>query len=74
MISALSSRNVSKCQFLTGKNIIPEKYLLEHAAIKGLKYIPIEKELKKQTSVVEKEHQGLNKLFQSHKKEEEAVK
>ena len=42
---------------------LPEKYLLEHAAIKGLKYIPIEIELKKQTSVVEKEHQGLNKLF-----------
>ena len=26
-ISALSSRNVSKCKFLTGKDVLPEKKL-----------------------------------------------
>ena len=31
-ISALSSGNVSKYEFLTGKNILPEKDLLEKAA------------------------------------------
>ena len=30
--SALSSGNVSKCEFLTGKDVLPEKYLLEKAA------------------------------------------
>ena len=31
-ISALASGNVSKYQFLTTKDILPEKYLLEKAA------------------------------------------
>ena len=31
-ISSLSSGNVSKYEFLTGKNILPEKDLLEKAA------------------------------------------
>ena len=31
-ISALSSRNVSKYEFLTGKVIVPEKDLLEKSA------------------------------------------
>ena len=31
-ISALASGNVSKFQFLTTKDILPEKYLLEKAA------------------------------------------
>ena len=31
-ISALSSRNASKYEFLTGKNVLPEKDLLEKAA------------------------------------------
>ena len=31
-ICALSSGNVSKCEFLTGKDFLPEKHLLEKAA------------------------------------------
>ena len=60
---------------MTGKDVYPKKYLLEkNAAINGLKYIAIEKELKKQTSVLEKQYQELIKLFKSHKKEEKPVK
>ena len=33
-ISALSSGNVSKYEFLTGKDVLPEKDLLEKAVIK----------------------------------------
>ena len=32
MMSALSSGNVSKYKFLTGKDVLPEKDLLEKAA------------------------------------------
>ena len=54
-ISALSSENVSRYGFLTGKNVLPEKDLLEKtAATKRFKYSLLGKELKKQTSVVEK--------------------
>ena len=31
-ISALSSRNVSKYEFLTGKDVLPEKGMFERAA------------------------------------------
>ena len=49
-ISALSSGNVGKCEFLTGEDILPEKELLQKAAtIKRLKYSPLGSELKKQT-------------------------
>ena len=54
---------------------LPKKLLArKNAAINGLKYIAIEKELKKQTSVLEKQYQELIKLFKSHKKEEKPVK
>ena len=54
-ISALSSVNVSKYEFLTGKDVLPEKDLQEKAtAIKRFEYSPLGKELKKQTSVAEK--------------------
>ena len=33
-ISALSSRNVNKCEFLTGKDVLPEKDLIEKAETK----------------------------------------
>ena len=52
-IFALSSENVTKWEFLTGKNVLPEKVLLEKAAmIKRFKYYLLKKELKKQTSIV----------------------
>ena len=38
-ISALSSRNVSKYEFLTGKDVLPEKDLLEKAATLKIFYI-----------------------------------
>ena len=68
-ISAWSSGNVSKYECLTGKDVLPEKDLLEKtAALKRFEYSPIGSELEKQTSVGEKQYQGLNKLFQSDKK------
>ena len=53
--SALSSGNVSKYEFLTGKDVLPEKDLLTKAApIKEFEYSPLGQELKKQTSAAEK--------------------
>ena len=46
-ISALSSGNVSKYEWLTSKDILPEEHLLEKAVALG-------KQLKKQTSVAGK--------------------
>ena len=47
-ISALSSGNVSKYEFLTGKDVLSEKDLIEKAAtIKKFKYSPLSKEFKK---------------------------
>ena len=47
MISALSSDKVSKYEFLTGKDVLPEKDLIEKAAImKRFEYSPLGKELK----------------------------
>ena len=55
-ISALLSRNVIKYKFLTGKDVLREKHLLEKvAAIKIFRNYPLGKELKKQTSVAEKQ-------------------
>ena len=64
-ISALSSGNVSKYGFLTGKDALPEKDLLEKAAtIKNLEYSRLDKELKKQTN------QSFDKVFKSDEKEQ----
>ena len=54
-IFALSSGTVSKYEFLTGRDVLPEKELLEKAAaLKRFEYSPLGKDLKKQTSVTEK--------------------
>ena len=46
-ISALLSGNVSKYEFLTGRDVLPEKDLLEKAtAIKKFEYSPLGKKLK----------------------------
>ena len=46
-IFALSSGNVSKSEFLTGKDVLPEKELLGKAAtLKRFEYSPLCKELK----------------------------
>ena len=45
-ISALSSGNVSKCEFLTGRGVLPEKDLLEKAAaLKRFEYLSLGSEL-----------------------------
>ena len=54
-ISALSSRNVHKCQFLTGKDVLPKKYFLEKATTMQIfEYCPLGKELKTQTDIAKK--------------------
>ena len=64
-ISALSSGNASKCEFLTGKDVLPEKDLLEKAAtIKRFEYLPLGKELKAQTEIAKKQYQGLDKIYE----------
>ena len=51
-ISALSSRNIIKYEFLTSKDVLPEKDLLEKAsALKRLEYLPLGKELKARTNI-----------------------
>ena len=53
-ISALSSGNVSKHEFLIANDVLPEKELLEKAAeIKRFEYFSLSNELKKQSSVAE---------------------
>ena len=50
------SRNVSKYEFLTGKNILPEKDLLEKAAaLKRFEYSLLGKGFEKQTNVIKKQ-------------------
>ena len=67
--SALSSRNISKYEFLTGKYVLPEKHWLQKAAaLKRFEISPLGKKLKVQTSVTEKQYQMLDKVFQSNKK------
>ena len=51
-ILASSSGNVCKCEFLTDKDVLPEKVLLEKVAtIKRLEYSPLGSVLKKQTEI-----------------------
>ena len=69
-ISALLSENVSKYEFLTGKDSLLEKDLLEKAvALKRCEYSLWDKELKAQTKVAEKQYQWLNKLLKPDEKE-----
>ena len=52
-ISDLSSGNVSKYEFLTGKDILPEKDLLEKAVtLKRFEYSPSGKEWNAQIDIV----------------------
>ena len=56
-ISALSSRNISKYEFVTSKYFLPEKGLLEKAAaIKRFQYSLLGEQLKNQTNVAEKQY------------------
>ena len=51
-VSALSSGNVSKYEFVTDKDFLPENDLLEKAATqKWFEYSPLREELKAQTGI-----------------------
>ena len=72
-ISALSSGNISKYEFLTGKDVLPEKDLPKKAAaIKEFKYFSSGNKLKKQTSVAEKQYQIFDNIFEFNKKKEKS--
>ena len=59
---------------MTDKDVLLEKDLLEKAAAwKRLEYSTLGKELKKQTSVVEKKYQDFDKIF-NHDEREEPLK
>ena len=67
-IATLSSANVSKYEFLTGKDVLPEKYLLEKAAtMKRLEYLLLDKESKAQTDIAKKQYQKLDNTYESEK-------
>ena len=61
-ISALLSGNVGKYEFLTDKDVLPEKDLLEKAAtIKKFEYSPLSSELKKKQIDIAKDEYKLFK-------------
>ena len=63
-ISALSSGNVSKYEFLIGKDVLPKRGLLEKAAtMKRFEYSPLGKEFKAQTDIVKKQDEKLDDTF-----------
>ena len=57
-ILALSSGNVSKYEFLTDKDFLPEKYLGKATTIKRFEYSPLGSELKTRTGI-----RRINKSF-----------
>ena len=68
-ISALSSRNVSKYEIMTSKDVLAEKHLVEKpATVKRIEYLSLAKELKAKTDITIKQYQGLDKAFISTKK------
>ena len=68
-ILALWSGNNGKCEFLTGKDVLPERDLLDKEAImKTFEYSPLGTELKKQTSIAEKQYQELDKVHRDDTK------
>ena len=68
-ISALSLKNVSKYEFLTDKDVLQEKDLLEKvAAVQIFEYSQLGKELENQASVAENHYQKLDNAFESNKK------
>ena len=67
---ALSTRNIGKYEFLKGGDVLPEKRLLEKAAIKRFECSPLGSELKKQTDNLGRQYQGLDEVYEFDKKEE----
>ena len=53
---------------MTGKDVLPEKELLEKApTLKRFEYSPLGKELKVQTDIAKTQYQGFDKAFISNK-------
>ena len=49
---------------MTDKIVLPEKDMLQKvSALKRFEYSPLDKELKKQTNVIEKQYQDFDKVF-----------
>ena len=64
-ISALSSWNVSKYEFLTGEDVLPEKGLLEKSAtMKKFECLPLGKELKAKADIAKKNQKQKQKQFE----------
>ena len=60
----ISSGNVGKYKFLTGKYVLLETGQLEKAAtIKRFEYSPLGIELKKQTDIAKERYQGLDEVY-----------
>ena len=70
----MSSGNVSIYEFLTYKDVLPEKDLLEKASAIKIFEHSIGKELKAQINAAEKQYQKLGKVFESNKNEEKIPK
>ena len=63
-ISSLSPGNVSKNEFMTGKDVLPEKDLIEiTATMKRFEYSLLGKELIAQTDIAMKQYQKLGNTF-----------
>ena len=68
-ISALSSGNVCKNEFLTGKDALPEKDLLEKAAaLKRFEDSPFGKEFNAQTYIAKKQYKNLTMILNQVKR------
>ena len=67
-ISAISSRNVSKCKFLIDKNLFPGKDFLENSAtIIRFEYLSLGKPLKAETDIEKKQYKGLDDTYEFDK-------
>ena len=67
--SALSSGNVSKHEIWTGKDVLPEKDLLEKTAeLKKFECSPLGKYLKAQTDIAKKQYPKLDNTSEFDKK------
>ena len=76
IISTVSSGNVSKYQFLTGEDVLPEKFLLEKVAtLKRFEYSPLGSGLKKQRSIAKDQYKFFeDQINLVNKKREDDVK
>ena len=71
----LSLGNFSKYEFLTSKDVLSKKRLARKSCcIERSEYSPLGKELKKQTSVSEKQYQKFETPIESNKNEENKTK